>query len=106
MAMGGDTGGVTISANLVRNFTIAGVHFSYNVSNVTITDNRFFPAKPNVPIVLGEPIQLGRNPEEQLAFITIKGNLIPANHVKSRMFVNHYRKDWQITAGGFSPTLK
>lgn len=106
VAMGGDTGGVTISANIVRNFTEAGIQFSYNVSNVTITANRFFPAKPNVPIVLGEPIQLGRNPEEQLAFITIKGNLVPANHVKSRMFVNHYRKDWQITAGDFSPTLK
>jgi hypothetical protein len=105
IAMGGDTGGVTITANSVRNFTVAGVQFSYNVSNVTITGNRFYPTKPTLPIVLGEPIQLGRNPEEQLAFITVKGNLVPKNHTKARMFVSHYRKEWQINAGDFSATL-
>lgn len=106
IAVGGDTGGVTISTNFIRNFTEAGIQFSYNVSNVTVSNNQFIPAKPTVPIVLGEPVQLGRKPEEKLAFITIRGNRVPRGHASTRMFVNHYRQDWQVNAGDFRPTLR
>ncbi len=106
LAVGGDTGGVTITANIFRGFTDAGIQFSYNVSNVTITDNQFTPAKPTVPIVVGVPVQLGRNPEEQLAFITIRANRVPKGHVASRMFVNHYRRQWQVNVGDFRATLR
>lgn len=106
VAMGGDTGGVTISGNIIRGFTEGGIQFSYNVSNVTVTDNQFVPAKPTVPIVLGEPVQLGRNPEEQLTFITIRGNHVPRGHVATKMFVNHYRRDWQLNVGDFRATLR
>lgn len=105
VAMGGDTGGVTIGTNVVRGFSKAGILFGYNVSYVTITGNQFFPAASSVPIVLGEPIKLGRDPEEQLAFITIRGNRVPRGHRADRMFVNRYRKEWQINAGDFRPTL-
>ncbi|MCP8890718.1 right-handed parallel beta-helix repeat-containing protein [Sphingomonas faeni] len=105
LAIGGDTGGVTISRNIVRGFTAAGIQFSYNVSYVTVTDNQFTPTKPTVPIVVGDPVQLGRNPEEQLTFITIRGNRVPRGHSPTRMFVNHYRREWQLNAGDFRATL-
>lgn len=105
ITMGGDTGGVTIGMNVIRGFTKAGVLFGYNVSYVTITGNEFVPATPGIPIVLGEPTQLGRLPEEQLAFITIRGNRVPRKHRADRMFVSRYRREWQINAGDFRPTL-
>lgn len=106
IAMGGDTGGVTIGANIVRGFTAAGIQFGYNVSHVTVTGNQFRPATPGVPIVLGEPVQLGRNPEEMLSFITVRGNRVPRGHRADRMFVNRYRRDWQVNIGDFRATLE
>lgn len=106
IAMGGDTGGVTISGNIIRGFNDGGIQFSYNVSHVTVTDNQFVPAKPTVPIVVGDPVQLGRVPEEQLAFITIRGNRVPPGHAATRMFVNNYRRQFQLDTGDFRATLR
>lgn len=105
VAMGGDTGGVTIQANVIRGFTKAGIHFSYNVSYVTIIGNQFVPATPTVPIIFGEPIELGRKPEEQLAFITIRGNRVRRGHAAGRMFVNQYRRQFMIDAKDFRADL-
>lgn len=105
VAMGGDTGGVTIRANIIRGFAKAGVHFGYNVSHVTITGNQFFPAAPNVPVVLGEPIEPARDPAEQLAFIKISGNRVRRGHASSRMFVSNYRRQWQVEATNFRADL-
>lgn len=105
VAMGGDTGGVTIGANIIRGFTKAGILFGYNVSYVTVADNQFAAATPGVPIVLGEPIDPKREPQEQLAFITIRENRVSRGHRADRMFVNRYRKEWQVKAGDFRPVL-
>lgn len=105
VAMGGDTGGVTIAANTIHGFTKAGVLFGYNVSYVTVTGNQFIPAGPVVPIVLGEPVDPKREPQEQLAFITVQSNRVSRGHRADRMFVSRYRREWQVKTGDFRPVL-
>ncbi len=102
VAIGGDTGGVIIRDNDIRGFTTAGLEFSYNVSRVTATANRFLPADPSVPIVLGKPTTLGATPEEQLSFVRIRGNRIPRGHDPERIFVNRYRRVVDVDVGEFA----
>lgn len=103
VAIGGDTGGVAIRDNDIRGFNKAGIEFSYNVSRITATGNRFVPATSSTPIVLGNPTVLGSTPEEQLAHITIQGNRVPRGHPADKRFVNRYRRVAEVTVGGFIP---
>ena len=98
IAIGGDTGGVEIRNNAFVGFTEGGVYFSYNVSRVAVIHNRFAPATDFVPIVLAIPIDRARIPPEQLSFIKLGKNEIPATHSSQRMFVNEYRSEFQIDA--------
>lgn len=102
VALGGDTGGVMIRDNDIRGFDKAGIEFSYNVSRVTATGNRFVPRAATTPIVLGKPTVLGSTPEEQLAHVRISGNRIPAGHDSTKRFVNGYRRTVNVDAGRFS----
>ena len=101
VAIGGDTGGVVIRDNDIRGFDKAGIGFSYNVSQVTATGNRFVPEGSTTPIVLGEPTTLGSVPEEQLAHVRIQNNRVPAGHDPDRLFVNGYRRVVDVAVGGF-----
>ena len=101
VAMGGDTGGVVIRDNAIRGFTKAGIEFSYNVSRVTATANRFVPATRTTPIVLGQPTTLGSTPEEQLAHVNIQSNRVPRGHEKESLFVNRYRRVADVQVGQF-----
>lgn len=102
VAMGGDTGGVTIRDNDISGFTKAGIEFSYNVSQVTVTGNRFRPPSRTMPIVLGQPTVLGASPEEQLAHVRISGNRVPSGHDPASRFVNRYRRTVDVIADGFT----
>jgi len=101
VAMGGDTGGVVIRDNAIRGFTKAGIEFSYNVSRVTATANRFVPATRTTPIVLGQPTTLGSTPEEQLAHVNIQNNRVPRGHDQESLFVNRYRRVADVQVGQF-----
>ena len=101
VAMGGDTGGVVIRDNAIRGFTKAGIEFSYNVSRVTATANRFVPATRTTPIVLGQPTTLGSTPEEQLAHVSIQNNRVPRGHDQESLFVNRYRRVADVQVGQF-----
>jgi len=101
VAIGGDTGGVTVNGNDVSSFKTAGVDFSYNVSRVTVTDNRFQPATRTTPIFLGRPTILGSIPEEKLVHIRAKNNRIPRSHAPDRRFVNSYRQLLDVEIGSF-----
>ena len=101
VAMGGDTGGVVIRDNAIRGFTKAGIEFSYNVSRVTATANRFVPATRTTPIVLGQPTTLGSTPEEQLAHVNIQNNRVPREHDQKSLFVNRYRRVADVQVGQF-----
>lgn len=101
VAMGGDTGGVVIRDNAIRGFTKAGIEFSYNVSRVTATANRFVPATRTTPIVLGQPTTLGSTPEEQLAHVNIQNNRVPRGHDQENLFVNRYRRVADVQVGQF-----
>lgn len=101
VAMGGDTGGVVIRDNAIRGFTKAGIEFSYNVSRVTATANRFVPATRTTPIVLGQPTTLGSTPEEQLAHVNIQNNRVPREHDQESLFVNRYRRVADVQVGQF-----
>lgn len=101
VAMGGDTGGVVIRDNAIRGFTKAGIEFSYNVSRVTATANRFVPATRTTPIVLGQPTTLGSTPEEQLAHVNIQNNRVPRGHDQESLFVNRYRRIADVQVGQF-----
>lgn len=101
VAMGGDTGGVIIRDNAIRGFTKAGIEFSYNVSRVTATANRFVPATRTTPIVLGQPTTLGSTPEEQLAHVSIQNNRVPRGHNQESLFVNRYRRIADVEVGQF-----
>lgn len=103
VAIGGDTGGVAIRGNDIGGFTNAGIEFSYNVSRVTATGNRFLPASSTTPIILGKPTKLGTTPEEQLAHIVAQGNRVPRSHSADKRFVNRYRQVVDVTVGGFIP---
>ncbi len=102
VAMGGDTGGVIIRDNDIRGFDKAGIEFSYNVSRVTVTGNRFVPRTAKTPIVLGNPTVLGSNPEEQLAHVRIQGNRVPAGHDPAKRFANSYRRVVDVDVGSFT----
>lgn len=102
VAMGGDTGGVLITGNEIRDFVTAAVEFSYNVSRVTITGNRFVPSGRNTPIVLGRPTVLGSTPEEKLVHIRAANNSIPRGHNPDRRFVNGYRQALHVDIGRFT----
>ncbi|KQU46001.1 hypothetical protein ASG67_15460 [Sphingomonas sp. Leaf339] len=104
VAVGGDTGGVEIRDNTISGFTTAGVQFTYNVSHITVAGNRFLPAKPTVPVVLGQPIDPKRDPQEQLAFVTLGQNSVPRGHRADAMFVNNYKRQFMIDVGRFVPT--
>ena len=104
VAVGGDTGGVTIRDNTISGFTAAGIQFTYNVSRITVAGNRFEPAGPAVPIVLAQPIDPKRNPQEQLAFITLGENRVPRGHRPDAMFVNKYQRQFMVAPGRFVPT--
>lgn len=101
VAIGGDTGGVIVRDNDIGTFGKAGIEFSYNVSRVSVTGNRFVPNDATVPIVLGRPTVLGSTPEEQLAHILVRGNRIPAGHDPARRFANGYRRVVDVDVGGF-----
>ena len=101
VAMGGDTGGVIIRDNAIRGFTKAGIEFSYNVSRVTATANRFVPATRTTPIVLGQPTTLGSTPEEQLAHVSIQNNRVPRGHDQESLFVNRYRRVADVQVAQF-----
>ena len=101
VAMGGDTGGVVIRDNAIRGFTKAGIEFSYNVSRVTATANRFVPATRTTPIVLGQPTTLGSTTEEQLAHVNIQNNRVPRGHDQESLFVNRYRRVADVQVGQF-----
>ncbi len=102
VAMGGDTGGVVIRDNTISSFTTAGIEFSYNVSQVTATGNRFVPADAKTPIVLGRPTVLGSTPEEQLAHVTVQGNSVSRGHDPAKLFVNGYRRTADVKVGTFT----
>jgi Pectate lyase superfamily protein len=102
IAIGGDTGGVVIRDNDIRGFKKAGIEFSYNVSRVTATGNRFIPAAPATPIVLAQPTKIGSTPEEQLAHINISSNLVPRGHDQAMRFANTYRRMVDVHVGDFS----
>lgn len=103
VAMGGDTGGVVIRDNDIGGFDRAGIEFSYNVSRVTLTGNRFTPRSAATPIILGRLTTPGSNPPEQLVAIIARGNSVPRGHARTRLFVNHYRRvvDVAIPLDGF-----
>ncbi len=101
VAMGGDTGGVVIRNNDIRGFTTAGIEFSYNVSRVTATANRFVPKIATVPIILGRLTTPGSTPPEQLVAITVQANRVPRGHNAERLFVNQYRRLVDVAVGGF-----
>lgn len=103
IAVGGDTGGVEIRDNRIIGFTAAGVQFTYNVSRITVTDNSFDPAGPAVPVVLAQPIDPKRNPQEQLAFITLGKNRVTRGHPAKAMFVNNYQRQHMVVPGRFIP---
>ena len=102
VAMGGDTGGVVIRDNDIRSFAKAGIEFSYNVSRVTATGNRFLPENRTTPIILGQPTKLGSTPEEQLAHIRIQDNRVPRGHDPQKLFVNRYRRIAEVEVGRFA----
>ncbi|WP_066775843.1 right-handed parallel beta-helix repeat-containing protein [Sphingomonas sp. CCH5-D11] len=102
VAIGGDTGGVMVRDNRIEGFKVAGVEFSYNVSRITVTANRFRPATAETPIILGKPTIENANPAEQLAHIRVSGNRIPAGHAQSSQFVNRYKRTVDIMVGEFS----
>lgn len=101
IAIGGDTGGVVIRDNDIRGFAKAGIEFSYNVSRITATGNRFVPMERTVPIILGQPTVLGSTPEEQLAHVSIHGNRIPAGHDPAWLFANRYRRSVDVDVSKF-----
>ncbi len=105
VAVGGDTGGVRIADNTITGFTASGVQFTYNVSRITVTDNRFLPAGPEVPIVLAQPIEPDRDPAEQLSFVTIGDNRVPRGHHADALFVNRYKRQFMVEPGRFLPVL-
>lgn len=105
VTVGGDTGGVIIRDNDFRGFTDAGLAFEYNVSNVTATANRFAPAAPDTPIVLGIPTaNSGKNgqPRELLSHISIHDNVILGRHDVARRFVSGYQRSIGVVVDGFS----
>lgn len=104
VAIGGDTGGISIRDNDIRGFAVAGIEFSYNVSRVTATGNRFIPQAADTPIILGKPTVLGSTPEEQLAHIRVVDNRVSANSDKERRFVNRYRRVVDVDVSAFSTT--
>lgn len=101
VAIGGDTGGVLVRDNEVTDFSIAGIEFSYNVSRVVATGNRFVPKNKTVPVVLGRPTILGSKPEEQLAHIGIRDNHVPDSHDPARLFVTKYRRMVDVDVSNF-----
>lgn len=101
VAVGGDTGGVEIRDNTITGFTTAGVQFTYNVSRVTVAGNRFSPAGPKVPVVLAQPIDPKRDPQEQLAFVTLGTNSVSRGHPPTAMFVNRYQRQHMVAPGRF-----
>lgn len=105
VAVGGDTGGVEIRDNIISGFTAAGVQFTYNVSHVTVAGNRFAPAGPTVPVVLAQPIDPERDPQEQLAFVTLGENSVTRGHPSEAMFVNRYQRQFMVAPGRFVPAL-
>lgn len=102
VALGGDTGGVIIRNNDIRDFDKAGIEFSYNVSQITATGNRFMPSNRATPIVLGQPTVIGSTPEEQLAHIRVSGNRVPAGHDSTKLFLNRYRRIVDTEVGRFT----
>ncbi len=101
VAIGGDTGGVVIRENDIRGFTTAGIEFSYNVSRVTATANRFMPKTDTTPIILGRLTTPGSTPPEQLVSITVRNNRVPRSHDRTRLFVNQYIRLVDVAVGGF-----
>lgn len=102
VSIGGDTGGVNIQDNLIAGFTVTGVHFSYNVSRITVDGNEFRPARATVPIILAEPINAAADPAEQLSFVTIgHANRVPRGHRQDALFVNRYQRQFMVDPGSF-----
>lgn len=102
--IGGDTGGVVIRNNTFEGFTEAGLAFEYNVSNISVTNNRFAPATSRTPILLGTPtVNSGRNgqPTELLSHITVQHNTVSGSHDASRRFVNRYRRTIGVVVDNF-----
>lgn len=100
IAVGGDTGGVTIRDNVLAGFSKAGIEFGYNVSRVNASGNRFEPATRTTPIILGTPTK-DESPPQRLSFIRIQGNRVPGGHAEKSLFVNRYRSLWDVEIGGF-----
>lgn len=101
VAMGGETGGVVIRANVIRGFSIAAISFEYNVSNVTATGNTFLPATRITPIVFARPTVANAMPPQQLSHIHILANHIPAGHDVTKLFDHRYRSLVDVEVGRF-----
>lgn len=104
VAMGGETGGVVIRDNTISGFTAAAIDFQYNVSNVTVSGNRFLPATPTTFIVAGTPTVANAKPPQRLLRIRVQGNRIPRDHDPKRLFDNRYGAG-DVIVDGFARDL-